>query len=80
MIFVEEYNNRGVKLKVKMLSVKEINEHFEKQSNDFDICKDVLLDKDNKPMFKDVEDIKEQLPPKVITEIVHIALSVEKKQ
>lgn len=82
MIFMQDFSKYGVEFKVKMLSVKEIMELTDEKSKttDFQVAQMVIHDKDGKPVFKTEDEVKEQLPPSVITEIVLLALNSEKKQ
>lgn len=80
MIFTQKFDMYGQKFNVKMLSQSEVEGLGDITEDKIkELIADIVLDENNKPLFKNADDVKKSLPPKVINEIINLSAGVEKK-
>jgi hypothetical protein len=83
MVFTNDFEKYGVKFKIKMLTIKEaeelqadatkLQEGKADEDTMFKIIMKLVLDEKFKPMFNNIDEVKNTIPPKVIEEIITLA-------
>lgn len=80
MIFTQKFDMYGQKFNVKMLPQGEVEQLGDITEDKIkELIVSIVLDDNNKPIFKNADDVKKSLPPKVINEIINLSAGVEKK-
>lgn len=82
MLFTQDFNKYGQKFKIRLMANAEVmamNNIGADEKKSTELLLSIILDDSNKPVFKNVEEVENCMPPIVLKEIFSISAGVEKK-